>query len=213
MIKVPEVVQELIQNDEVALEALQAGLLNFSAYADVIHKKVEKLTFKPVKRGTIVVSLTRLAKKIKKSSPLLKPEVTINNLTVKSPLCILTYMKTIEAQRRVATLHPFLVSSSDIFAITENLKEITLLCSNDALKIIKKHMGDTPKHETIDVAAVTITYAKKYAAIPNILFVFFATLAARRINLIEVFSTYTELTFIVKKNDMETVLQLLNIYS
>ena len=50
MIKITDTVLDLISADELALEAMRAGLLNYSAYADKIHSQVENLTKKPVKK-------------------------------------------------------------------------------------------------------------------------------------------------------------------
>ena len=62
MITVSQAVSEIIQSDELASESLRSGLLNLSAYAGKIQKRIENITFKEVKTGTIVVALSRLTK-------------------------------------------------------------------------------------------------------------------------------------------------------
>ncbi len=212
MIKVPDTVADLLSNDEIASEAFRAGLLNLSAYADQIKPQVEKLTFKEVKKNTIVVALSRLAKDTKSNLPALKPQVKLTNLSVKSPVVSLTYDKTVDMQRRVGTLHPFLISSNDLFALSEGPNEITLFCTEKAKESIKKHLGDVPVHEASSLVAISAQYTENYTNTPNVMHVLFSSLAAKRINLIEIVSTYSEVTFIVQKGDMEAVVKILNVY-
>ena len=93
MINISEKLKEILENDEIALEPTKAGFLNFSAYASSIHKELEKKCKKSIKHSTIVVSLTRIAKTLKKEADL-KPTVYIEDLSIKSPLYELTYEKT-----------------------------------------------------------------------------------------------------------------------
>ena len=212
MITVALAVNELLQRDELASESLAAGLLNLSAYADKIHKQVEKATLKPVKRGTIVVALSRLAKSVSKTYKPLKPEIKIDTLSVKSALCSLTYDKTLDAQRNVATLNPFKISVSDLFSATESASEITLICTQRVLASVRGHMG-RPKSEVRNLVAVTAHVAKRYTRLPNLHYVFFSALAAKRIPLVEIVTSFTEVSFIVEKKDMEETVRTLNLYS
>ncbi len=84
MLKVTDTVLDLISADELALEALRAGFLNYSAYADKILPQVENLTKKPVQKGTIVVAISRIAKNASKLTSPLKPDVVLTDLSIKS---------------------------------------------------------------------------------------------------------------------------------
>lgn len=212
MITVAQAVSEMVTKDELASEALAAGMLNLSAYTDIIHKQVEKATFKEVKRGTIVVALSRLAKLPSKGKKPLKPDVKIDNLSVKSALCSLTYDKTLDTQRNVAVLNPFKVSISDLFSVTESASEITLICTQRVLASVRQHMGP-PKSEVGDLVAVTAYVGKKYARLPNLHYVLFSALASKRIPIVEIVTSYTEISFIVDKKDMEETVKTLNVYS
>lgn len=50
MKKVSDAVQHSLLADDVALLALQRGVLNMSAYAEQIHAHIERTTMKPVKK-------------------------------------------------------------------------------------------------------------------------------------------------------------------
>lgn len=213
MLKISDAVAELLRNDAVALEAYRANLLNLSAYADKIHSAVEKMTYKEVKRGTIVVAISRIAKTSLKKVPALKPDIKISNLSVKSPVYSLTYTKTADVERRISTLNPFLVTPNDLFAVTDGASEIVLICTQKAVDLIKGHIEVKPKNEINDLVALTVQFPESYNKTPNILYVLFSALAGRRINVVNLISTFSETSFIVNKKDLETVVAIFNVYT
>lgn len=211
MIKVTDTVLELIQADELALETLRAGLLNLSAYADKIRKNVENVTYKDVKKGTIVVALSRIRKNLP-AAPLQTPEIQIDNLSVKSSLCVYTYEKTVDIQRKIAVLNPFLLPMNDLFSVTEGQSEVTIIFAQKSKELIEKHFQIKPKVKCDDTVAISVQFAKKFADQPNFLYGLLRTLAVKRINLIEIVSTFTEITFIITKEDLETTMKVLNAF-
>lgn len=50
MITITDTVRDILFGDDVGLQAAQAGLLNYSAYAEKILPLIQKVTLKPVKR-------------------------------------------------------------------------------------------------------------------------------------------------------------------
>lgn len=211
MIKVSAVVVELIERNEVALEALRAGLLNLSAYAEKIHRQVENATKKPVKKGTIVVALSRAQKSLTKTPPLL-PDVRLTNLRITSSLAILSYPKTPEVQRKISVLHPFTLAVQDIFSLTEGPAEVTIVCSEKAKEKLLRHFAGKAKAAHNNVVAVTCTLDGKTVNQPNVFYVLFSALAAKRIVILEIVSTASEMTFLVKQDYMEQTLAVLNTY-
>ncbi len=212
MFKITDSVLDLIQSDELALEAMRAKLLNFSAYADKIHSQVENLTKKPVQKGTIVVVLSRIAKNSAALSAPLKPNIKLTDLAIKSSLCALTYEKTADIQRKIAVLHPFQISISDLFTVTEGPTEVTLVLSEKSREKIIKEFGAKPKSEVGNLVAITVQYSKELADTPNLHFVLLNSLASKRIKIVEVISTYTETTFFVEQTQMEEAIKALNTY-
>lgn len=211
MIKVADIVSDLIESDELALEALRAGFLNLSAYADKIHKKVEEISYKEVQKGTIVVALSRLSKNLSSSPPLIT-DVKINNLSLKSSLSSLTYIKTPDISRKVSLLSPYVLPVNDLFAVTEGPSEVTLICSDRSKEIVKKHFKTEIKTEYEGLVAVTVEIAAEIAENPNVLYTILASFASKRVKLIDIIITKTEVSFIINKEDMETILKSLNRY-
>lgn len=208
MIKVSEAVEELINGDEIALEAHKIGILNLSAYAKTIKPTIEKMLLKPAEVGTIVVALSRI-KTNTNNSPALKPHVKIEELSIKSPLSDITYYKNVQTLKALSKL-PGKLAENGFLTITQGINEITIICSKELEKDILKYFETAPKGKYEDLVALTAKFdEKEYIEVPNMIFTLGSALATKRINLIEIVSTYSEISFIVKNADMQTTIDSL----
>lgn len=210
MLKVSTIVNNLLQSSELGLEAMRSGILNLSSYADSIHKQVEKETQKNVKKATIVVALSRLQKNLK-NIPSLRPVVYLEELSVKSPLADVTFEKiqaTIEKSRSLAAL--LYQHDPQFFTITQGINELTIVVSQEQLDLTLEHFGTQPKALSTNLVGITVRFSQKYISEPNVIYSILSTLAAKRVNITEIISTYTELTVIVQQSQLEVTIQTLN---
>lgn len=209
MIKISQAVAEVIKGDEVAFEAHKTGVLNLSAYAKQIQPIIEKMLYKPAKIGSIVVALSRIKNEIDNLADL-KPKVRIQDLIIKYPLSEVTFEKDEESIKAVTTLTATLLKKNTLLTITEGINEITIICSSELKEEILKHFKTKPKGEYDQLAAISVRFIEKeYIEVPNMIFTLVSALATKRINLIEIVSTYTEISFIVKNKDMQTTIDAL----
>lgn len=205
MIKVSDAVKDIIESSETALNALSAGILNFSAYAQTIHKEVEEKTKKEVQLGTIVVALSRLAKYYKKQEAIL-PKIVIDNLTIKAPLIEFTLSNNKRNLEKVR-----LLDTGDFLTITRGVSEITIIANEEQRDFITKAFKKGDVIAIIpNLVALSVKFNQEYVYEPNLIYAILRTLALKRINIIEIISTYTELTFIVEQKDMEKAFIRLN---
>ncbi|TSC87806.1 MAG: hypothetical protein G01um101416_331 [Microgenomates group bacterium Gr01-1014_16] len=208
MIKISEAVLDLIQGDEVALEALRAGVLNLSAYARKIKTQIEKRLYKSVRSGSIVTALSRIATGIRDVQPL-RPAVKINDLSIKARLFEVTYEKTQEIMDKVSLIEPK-PGGNDFFTITQGLGEVTVIAPESNKEIILKHFGVKPKGQYDNLVAITVRFSElEYIEVPNMIYALVAALASKRINLIEIVSTFTEISFIVRQKDVDVAVDVL----
>lgn len=212
MIRISDAIEKILYEDGFVIEAMQRKILNNSAYAKEIHKRVETLTMKPVQLGTIVVALTRFSNNLQQS-PEFNPKVNIDNFSVTSSLSEVSYERTQNTSEKASTLRNALVTNGDFFTITEGIHEITIVCSEQMRKSIIDHFDVEPKIVMDDLVAISVRFSDSYMDVPNTIYSLVGALATRNINLIEIVSTYTELTFVVFKREMEQTIQALNSYS
>lgn len=210
MLKVSEAVLEILTGSDVAMEALKDGILNLSAYAEKIHTEVEEKTLKPVKIGTIVVALSRTAENLDQIGSI-NPKIQLEELSIKAPLCDITFENTKENLRLVKSLSGQIPdSATHFFTVTQGIEEITIVASESYKTSILNHFKTEPKSVLSNLVGVSVRFGEEYIPLPNVIFAILYSLAVKRINLIEIVSTYTEITLVVEKDNVEVAIGQLN---
>jgi hypothetical protein len=211
MIKIAEIVEEILTGSDIAYSALISGYLNLSAYAHSIKGQVEKKALKPVRHGTIVVALSRLKKKLPNQSQVL-PRFVAENLAVRTGLAEIAFEKTktnLDLLRLLYKDDRFF--ESDFFTVTHGVNELAVILPETLAPAVFKLYGKhKPKFSVNRLASLTVRFGEKYFVVPNIIFLLVRPLALKRINVVEIVSTYTELTFIVYEKDLQEAFLLLN---
>jgi len=201
MIKIQPVVREIVLEEIEAYFALTNGYMNMSSYAYQIRPKVERLTKKKITIASLVVSLSRLRKEFKKEKPLIH-KVPLANITTKLPLSEIAYEKTNKLVNELESLNKTIaVLPEDFFTVTMGTSEIDIMCSANLERKILKHFKAKPKIVNHNLAAIGVSFDPVVFGVPNTFFSLLAVTARARINIEELISTPTELTFIVAEKD------------
>lgn len=202
MKKINDIVESLIIKDEEALTALAHGYMNLSKYAKRIHEEVEEMTKKEVGIPGIVVSLSRIAKKIDSKHPLIQ-DVQIKNITTKTPLSEIVYCKTPQSISKLAKIYSRAkTGSDDFFTMTLSTNEITVICSDRIKKEIERALKEKPVMVTNNLASIGLALDPKYYPLPNITFSLIRRIAQKRIPLAETITTRTEIIFVFEQKHL-----------
>jgi hypothetical protein len=197
-------VREILDESEIALSALVEGYLNLSAYAKKIRPEVARRAKRDVSPGTIVVALCRYEIDAKKRSPLI-PKVKIESISTRSALVEITYNKSQANRARLRALQENQnLAEADFLTISSGIREISLFLPA-ALKdeVLKLFKGETPTLVLENLASLTVRLPSRYLHTPNTTFALLRPLALNRINIVDVVSTYTELTVVVAQKDLQ----------
>ena len=212
MIKISEVVFETIQGDEIALEAFRMDLLNLSAYADRIRTIVSEKAYKVVNKGSIVTALSRMRKELGKIPPL-RSIVRIENMSIKSPHVEISFEKTTKAVQLASQLDSKSLLLNSFYTIIYGVGEISLICSENLKKQVLSHFSTKPKGVYNNLVAITVRFIEQdYIETPNMIYTLVSALASKRINIIEIISTFTEISFIVREKDMKETIDVLKCF-
>lgn len=211
MLKVAAIVKDILFSSEPELTALSRQVLNLSAYAKRIHSEVERRALKKVQVGTIVVALSRLCSELRDEDPLL-PKVVLDSIAVKSNLAEITFNKTTEnkmqAQKLAAKKH---FEQADFLATVFGVGEISIFCPMSLVKpVIESFKPEKPRLLLGHLAALTVQFGDTYIETPNMYFALLRAIAVRKLNIVELISTYTELTFLVRQKDLNELFVLMN---
>jgi hypothetical protein len=211
MIKISDVVSEILYASPSAYDAMRSGFLNLSAYGKQIQPLVEERCWKPVKVGSIVAALARLAPKVADQQSLY-PTVKLDDLTIKAALCDISFEKTEQTIELAHTLTQKLKGRQETFlTFTQSNTEITVIASQDLVTLILDHFSIKPKAVYQNIVGLTAHFSPDYLTEPNIIFSIISTLANKRVNLIEIVSTYTELTMLIEQKDLSVAINQLNL--
>jgi len=208
MIKIQDVVRDIMMDDEEMLYAMTRGFVNLSAYAKRIQHEVETKTKKQVKVPSIVVALSRARGGLGKQHPFIQ-DVKINNITVKSPLSELVFEKSPTLLAKLSSLYAKVKTGADDFlTMTLSTGEVTVICSDRIKERVLKHFGGKPHMTQSGLAAMGLSLDPKYYPMPNITFSLIRRIARRRIPLAETITTRTEIIFVFNQKHLATMVEL-----
>jgi hypothetical protein len=204
MIKIQDVVRNIVESDEEALYSLSKGFMNLSAYAKSIRKEVEDRSFKKVNKAGIVVALSRIKKELKGVHPMIK-EVKI----IKSPLSEIVFEKTPALLSQLSLLYSKVKTGNDDFlTMTLSTKEITVICSDRIKELVLEYLKEKPILTEQGLASIGLSLDPKYYPMPNITFSLIRKIARKEIPLAETITTHTEIIFVFHQKDMSEMVEL-----
>lgn len=208
MYKISEVVQKIIEEEEDILLLGSQKLINTSSYARKIRPYVEKILMKEVKEGSIVAALNRFFKNIPEKEVPKEVQQIIDRFSVHSKLEGITIERTETNTSLVQNIYKKLVLRSNSFiTITQGVNEITIVSEAIFSEIFRENLKNLKKiYDKRDLVGISIKFHLKFLEIPNILFQLHKRIVVKKINIIEMISTATELTFIIEKKDLQTAL-------
>jgi hypothetical protein len=210
MLKISDTIEQLLAKDIEIQHVLKLDCLNLSAYAKRIQPEVEQMVKKDVRIGSIVIALARIRKQLSTSKALYPPP-TAMELSVRSGLVEVVYERTTDNVTRFNSAQKQLQTTTDDFLIaTQGIAEITLIANLEKLPALKKEFnGIKPKFELGPLSALTVRSTSKDIFTPNVFFSILKPFAIEQINIIEIVSTFTEITLIFEQKDVQKGFRIL----
>jgi aspartokinase len=202
MINISKVVRDILARDDIAIEAMKRDIMNFSSYAREIKERVEELAMKKVDIKSVVVALSRISKDYSKENT--KQDIKILNLSVHSDIAEVVYPRIKENLTITKQIYTNIPNDMEsFFAISQGISEITFIGQKKMIKKISSRFNKEPKYNYENLTGISARFPVEYLEIPNIIYEISKLLALKNINLIEVVSTTTEITYIIDKKDTQ----------
>jgi len=214
MISITEVVEELVKSSPLLEDGLTRGIISYSALARDLRPQIEKKLLKSAGRSAIVMALKRTSGKLKTKRKTVQQMVNLSGITIRSNLAELTYLNSntiIEKHKKV-----FLASEKrkDIFCnLTQGVRETMLIVGEEILTEMEKIFADERLVAKIkDLSSITILLTKETVSTSGVYYSILKLLAWNEINIIDVISTYSELTIILSNADIDRAFSILKNY-
>lgn len=203
MISIPEVVKQIVKQSPFLEEGLAQGIINYSALARKIKSQVEEILYKEVENGAIVMALNRLSKKIKHNNQNQLNQVLkqLTDITVRSNIVEFTYANSPTLIRKqVILVNNVRKDSNSFLTITDGIFETSIFASSGFEKQIEKIFeGEHLKSKVSGLSSITIILPELASHVAGVYYTILKQLAWDGVNLIEVVSSFTELTFFLEE--------------
>ncbi len=203
MIKISDVIYEIIKENQSLNYAFHHRLLNLSQVARFIKPSVETRTHKDVTESAILMSLSRLQTKMGNFDPAQLSEVVLDKVTVHSGLCTMTVTKSARVHRNVNLLFGKVRADDGFMTITEGLSEITIILDNDHYDLACKTLSEEPRFCNRSLASVGVKFSSSMLKRPGLIYQLLQQVVLLNINVIEVVSTATEFNIYMQEEDVE----------
>lgn len=202
MVTISHVVQKLINDKTYLLEPMGRGIIAYGSLAEQLKPEIEEELGTEVKTHAIVMSLRRHAEKLKEKHKQITFDYS-SEIILKTEMCDISVLRSPTLLNKLKKLYEIVdFEKGDILNIIHGRHEVSVVTNErykDKLLIILKlekilNMED-------NLVSLTLTYSKDFLYTPGVIFNVVRNISGENINIYEIVSTNTELTFILNKKD------------
>jgi len=208
MIKIAEVVEQLIRQSPFISEAINDGLINVSALARRLQTDVEKLLGKPVKSGAIIMAINRL-----QTGELMFIEKNIrqffqqlSDISVRSNLSDYTFQNSDTLLQKQVRLLAMISQDfpNAFYSFSQGVGETTIIVTNSLDEQVDQIFeGEKQLDKESQLSAITLMLPIENRNLYGVYYYILKDLAWQGINLVELISTSNEFTLIVSDEDLD----------
>ena len=203
MVTVSHIVKKIVSENPFVEEALGKGLISVGNFAEEISARIEKELGKKINHAAIVMALRRHSEEISEHRKHSKKFDYTGELLLKTNLCDLTFVKTPSLLTKLRTVHSLVnFERGDTLNIILGNNEVSIIINQKYMDQLVKFLSGKIINRENDLVSLSIVFtADDFTHTPGIIFNAVRKLAWENINIYEIVSTMTELTFILSKKD------------
>ena len=202
MVTISHIVQKILHDRPFLLEPMSRGIIAYGSLAEQIKPEIEEELEREVKTHAIVMALRRHAETLKKTHHQITFDYS-SEIILKTDMCDIAVLRSPTLLNKLKRLYDVVdFEKGDILNIIHGRHEVSVvtneryreksldLLTGEKILSIEKHL-----------VSLTLTYSKDFLYTPGIIYHIVRSIAWENINIYEVVSTNTELTFILNKKD------------
>ncbi|HLD02656.1 MAG TPA: hypothetical protein VJC07_03085 [Candidatus Nanoarchaeia archaeon] len=203
-----ELVKEIIEQDLHLLELLQEDVINIMALARKLFSSIKKQNAKAT-IASIAIAIKRYIaeEKNKAGTTDLKEIIENSQLSTKNDIIHITLernsriiKKLVEISTKIRWEH------EEVFFVNEGAGEVTVILDAKNKELFKdcaeEIIETTTNLAILSIRESTQKTAKKSLEVPGVYHYFIGQLSRRGINIVEIMSTLSQLTFVLKSDDI-----------
>lgn len=211
MVTVAHLVEKIVEQKPFLQEALSRGIVNNAALAEELRPQIEKELKKKVNFSAVNMAIRRLSEKLKETFIEKAKFDETCDITVKSDLIEITVFKTEDVQNYIKKVYDIVdFRKGDFLTITQGLHEVMIIANKKHEKNIIDLFPKKGIKKTIrNLSSLTINIPVEAIETVGLFYIATRALNWENINIVDIVSTLTEMTFIIKECDVSKAFNVL----
>ncbi|MBR2281501.1 MAG: hypothetical protein IJ863_02630, partial [Spirochaetales bacterium] len=192
-------VREIVDKTPFMRDVLRKGFLNYSNFAESIIDEVSASCSRDVRASAIIMALRRYGEELQRDSSPVTTEDLKYTIVMHTNIAYLDFMKTPSLVQRIGALYDLAVKNggNDFMNIVTSSDTVTIGVSEALLPAIEEMTkGSKLLYKQVDMVALSMVWGSPEIQNPGIVYESARRLAWNSINVLEIFSTVTELSFV-----------------
>ncbi|HMS67958.1 MAG TPA: hypothetical protein PKD18_07460 [Saprospiraceae bacterium] len=214
MLKVSDIVYELVKKTPFIAEALKEGLVNTSALARLYQDEVEAKLGRKVKQGSIIMAINRMnmGSLDYERKRLIAFFSKLRDMLVRTSLVDYTYKYSGSVAVSLRDLLSMVSQKQDVFCTyCQGVAECTIIVTESIAEELEKiFKNETLINKETNLAALTLLLPAENRVLSGIYYFILKELAWQDINVVEVISTSNEFTIVVNQKDLDRTFAAIN---
>ena len=204
MVTVSHLVKKIVSENTFLLEAMCKNLISYGNLAEQLKPEIERELQKEVKESAIIMALRRYEEELQDFDKKIKKFKFQGEIIVRTNIIDFNIVKSSNLLNKIKNLYSLVnFGKGDTLNIILGSNEVSIVTNEkykDKLPNFLK--GEKILNKEFDLVALTIVFeGKNFLTTPGVIFTAIRKLAWEQINIYEIVSTMTELTFILGKKD------------
>jgi len=204
MVTVSHLVKKCVSENSFLQEAMSKELISYGNLAEQLKPEIEHELGKKVKDAAIIMALRRYADELQGYDKKIKRFSLKGEIIMRTNIIDFNVIKSSDLLNKIKNLYNLVdFRRGDILSIILGSNEVAIVTNEkykEKLSIFLK--GEKILTKEFDLVSLTIVFeGEKFLTTPGVIFTVIRKLAWEQINIFEIVSTKTELSFILSKKD------------
>ena len=204
MVTISHIVKKIVSGQPFVEEALGIGIISIANLAEQMQPKIEQELSKKIKLPSVVMALRRYSEEISEHRKKAKGFDFKGEILMKTNIADFTFVKSPSLLAKLRNIHALVnFERGDTLNIILGNNEVSIIINERYMqKLIKFLSGEKILNKEQGLVALAIIFTSDdFTHTPGVIFNAVRKLAWEDINIYEIVSTMTELTFILSKKD------------
>jgi len=202
MVTISHLVSKIVSSRPILHDAMEQGIISYGNLAEQLIPEIEEELSKKVKHSAVVMALRRYAENLEKSSA--KPKFDYDSeIIMKTNLCDISVRKSPSLFAKLKKIYSIVnYEKGDVLNVIHGNYEVSIVSNMRHLEKIEKELkGEKLLNIEKDLVSLSLSFSGDFLHTPGIISTAARKLNWENVNIYELVSTLTELTFIVSKKD------------